>query len=130
MEFKISKDLIEQLQGLIASKRDRELETLLNDMHHADVAEIMEELSTDEAVYLFRVLNNESTAEVLLELEDSQREAILKQLSAKEIAEELDELETNDAADIIAELSPEKKEEVILELQDVEHAKDIVDLLR
>lgn len=130
MEFKISKDLIEQLQGLIGSKRDRELETLLNDMHHADVAEIMEELSTDEAVYLFRVLNNESTAEVLLELEDSQREAILKQLSAKEIAEELDELETNDAADIIAELSPEKKEEVILELQDVEHAKDIVDLLR
>ncbi len=130
MEFKISKDLIEQLQGLIAANRDRELEQQLNDMHHADIAEIMEELSIDDAVYLFRVLNNESTAEVLLELEDSRRESILKRLSAKEIAEELDELETNDAADIIAELSPEKKEEVILELQDVEHAKDIVELLR
>ena len=130
MEFKISKDLIEQLQGLIAANRDRELEQQLNDMHHADIAEIMEELSIDDAIYLFRVLNNESTAEVLLELEDSRRESILKRLSAKEIAEELDELETNDAADIIAELSPEKKEEVILELQDVEHAKDIVELLR
>lgn len=130
MEFKISKDLIEQLQALIAANRDRELESLLNDMHHADVAEIMEELSVDDAVYLFRVLNNESTAEVLLELEDSRRESILKRLSPKEIAEELDELETNDAADIIAELPTEKKEEVILELQDVEHAKDIVELLR
>lgn len=130
MEFKISKDLIEQLQALIAANRDRELEALLNDMHHADVAEIMEELSIDDAVYLFRVLNNESTAEVLLELEDSRRESILKRLSPKEIAEELDELETNDAADIIAELPTERKEEVILELQDVEHAKDIVELLR
>lgn len=130
MEFKISKDLIDQLQGLIAANRDRDLEQQLNGMHQADIAEIIEELSIDDAVYLFRVLNNESTAEVLLELEDSRRESILKRLSAKEIAEELDELETNDAADIIAELSPEKKEEVILELQDVEHAKDIVELLR
>ncbi|MEN9655582.1 MAG: hypothetical protein RL311_490, partial [Bacteroidota bacterium] len=63
-------------------------------------------------------------------LEDDLRENILKRLSPKEIAEELDELETNDAADIIAELSQEIKAEVISELQDVEHAKDIVDLLR
>jgi magnesium transporter len=65
-----------------------------------------------------------------LELEDDLRENILKRLSPKEIAEELDELETNDAADIIAELSQDIKAEVISELQDVEHAKDIVDLLR
>jgi magnesium transporter len=50
-------------------------------------------------------------------------------LSAKEIAEELDELNTDDAADI-AELSQSKKEEVISELDDLEHAKDIIDLLR
>jgi magnesium transporter len=65
-----------------------------------------------------------------LELEDDLRENILNRLSPKEIAEELDELETNDAADIIAELSRDRKEEVISELQDVEHAKDIVELLR
>jgi len=58
------------------------------------------------------------------------RENILSRLSPKEIAEELDELETNDAADIIGELSQEIKAEVISELNDVEHAKDIVELLR
>uniref|UniRef100_UPI0040471E18 magnesium transporter n=1 Tax=Flavobacterium sp. TaxID=239 RepID=UPI0040471E18 len=36
----------------------------------------------------------------------------------------------DDAADIIAELPQHKKEQVISELEDVEHAKDIVDLLR
>lgn len=130
MEFKISKELILQLENLIDSKSDRELEALLNDMHHADIAEILDELDFEDATYIFKVLDSEQTAEILLELEDDLRENILSRLSPKEIAEELDELETNDAADIIAELSPEKKEEVILELQDMEHAKDIVELLR
>ncbi|HEX8563814.1 MAG TPA: magnesium transporter [Flavobacterium sp.] len=130
MEFKISKDLLQQLEQLIAAKNDNELNLLLQDMHHADIAEILDELHIDQATYIFKLLDSEKTAEILLELEDDLREKILNRLSAKEIAEELDELETNDAADIIAELSQSKKEEVIQELQDVEHAKDIVELLR
>ena len=130
MEFKISKELIQELEQLIQSKNDQQLEVLLNDLHHADIAEILDELDIDEATYIFKVLDSEKTAEILLELEDDLREKILSRLSPKEIAEELDELETNDAADIIAELSQSKKQEVISELQDVEHAKDIVDLLR
>ena len=130
MEFKISKELIQDIEQLIKSKNDKQLEVLLNDMHHADIAEILDELDFDEASYVFKVLDSEKTAEILLELEDDLRENILSRLSAKEIAEELDELETNDAADIIGELSQDLKAEVISELQDVEHAKDIVDLLR
>ncbi|TDE06004.1 magnesium transporter [Flavobacterium sandaracinum] len=130
MEFKISKELIQELEQLIQNKNDQQLEVLLNDMHHADIAEILDELDFNEATYIFKVLDSEKTAEILLELEDDLRENILSRLSPKEIAEELDELETNDAADIIAELSQDLKAEVISELQDVEHAKDIVDLLR
>ncbi|RTY76433.1 magnesium transporter [Flavobacterium sp. LS1R10] len=130
MEFKISKGLIQELEQLIQNKNDQQLEVLLNDMHHADIAEILDELDFNEATYIFKVLDSEKTAEILLELEDDLRENILSRLSPKEIAEELDELETNDAADIIAELSQDLKAEVISELQDVEHAKDIVDLLR
>jgi len=130
MQFKISKELILQIEELILSKKDQQLEALLNDMHHADIAEILDELDFDEATYIFKILDSEKTAEILLELEDDLRENILSRLSPKEIAEELDELDTDDAADIIAELSTDIKNEVISELIDVEHAKDIVDLLR
>jgi magnesium transporter len=130
MQFKISKELIAQMEQLIISKNDQQLEVLLNDMHHADIAEILDELDFDQATYIFKVLDSEKTAEILLELDEDLRENILSRLSPKEIAEELDELDTNDAADIIAELSQSKKSEVISEMQDVEHAKDIVDLLR
>lgn len=130
MQFKISKEFLTQIEQLIHNKNDQELEVLLNDLHHADLAEIFDELEIAEATYIFKILDSEKTAEILLELEDDVREKILRGLSAKEIAEELDELDTDDAADIIAELPESKKEEVISELEDVEHAKDIVDLLR
>ena len=64
------------------------------------------------------------------ELDEEVREKILRGLSPKEIAErELDELSTDDAADI-CRVTSRQKEQVISELEDVEHAKDIVDLLR
>lgn len=130
MEFKISDETILQIEELIASGKEAELLAILEDIHAVDIAEIMNELHTEEAIYIFDILDSEVTAEILLNLNDDLREKILKSLSPKEIAEELDELDTDDAADIIAELSEKRKEEVLLELEDLEHAKDIVELLR
>jgi magnesium transporter len=130
MEFKITKKFINELKQLINNENREQLEILLNEVHYADIAEILERLSFKKAIYIFKVLDSEKTAEILLELNDDLREKILGRLSSKEIAEVLDELDTNDATDIIGELSQIKKEEVISELEDEDHAKDIVDLLR
>lgn len=130
MEFKISREFLSEIEQLISENKSQELLLLLEDIHFADIAEIMEELDDYGAGYIFNTLDSEKTAEILLELDEEVREKILKNLSPKEIAEELDELSTDDAADIIAELPQHKKEQVISELEDVEHAKDIVDLLR
>ncbi|KUF44782.1 magnesium transporter [Myroides marinus] len=130
MEFKISRESLQQFEDLIAAKDEKGLLEILQDIHYADIAEIMNELSQEEAIYLFDILDSEVTAEILLELDEDVREKILKNLSPKEIAEELDELDTDDAADIISELPEDKKEEVLSELEDLEHAKDIVELLR
>ncbi|WP_445714643.1 magnesium transporter [Flavobacterium sp.] len=130
MEFKISREFLTEIEQLISENKSQELLLLLEDIHFADIAEIMEELDDYGASYIFNTLDSEKTAEILLELDEEVREKILKNLSPKEIAEELDELSTDDAADIIAELPQHKKEQVISELEDVEHAKDIVDLLR
>lgn len=130
MEFKISREFLTEIEQLISENKSQELLLLLEDIHFADIAEIMEELDDYGASYIFNTLDSEKTAEILLELDEEVREKILRNLSPKEIAEELDELSTDDAADIIAELPQHKKEQVISELEDVEHAKDIVDLLR
>ncbi len=130
MEFKISREFLSEIERLISENKEQELHLLLEDIHFADIAEIMEELDDYGAGYIFNTLDSEKTAEILLELDEEVREKILHNLSPKEIAEELDELSTDDAADIIAELPQHKKAQVISEIEDVEHAKDIVDLLR
>lgn len=130
MAFEITQELLENVTLLINKKNDAELSMFFGEMHHADIAEILDETTFDEAVYIIKLLDSETTAEVLMDVDDDVREKILKSLSAKEIAEEIDELDTDDAADIIAELPDERKEAVMLEIDDEEHAKDIVDLLR
>ncbi len=122
--------LIEQLQTYIEQKNNAKIVQLLDGLHAADIAEILDDLNFDEALYVIRLLDSDITADIIAELDDDLQEKILNKLTAKEIAEEIEELETDDAADIIAELPEEKKAEVISHIDDKEHAKDIVELLR
>jgi magnesium transporter len=128
--FKLTEELVTEIEQLIENQNDTELNSLFKDVHYADIAEIINELNDDEATYLIKLLDSDKTSDILTELDENVREAILGNLSSKEIASELDELDTDDAADIIGELPKEQVQEVISEIEDREHAKDIVDLLR
>lgn len=129
MQFQLTADLLARIEGLIAQKDRNELRELLHDYHFADIAEILEELDSDEATYLIKLLESDLTSEALMELDDDVREKILDRLSPKEIAKELEELDTDDAADIIAELDEDIQKKVIDRIKDGEHAADIQELL-
>lgn len=128
--FKLTDELLEEIQQLIAENRNAELQLMMQEFHYADIAEIADELDVDEATYLIKLLDSEKTSDILAEMHEDIREAVLNNLTAKEIASELEELDTDDAADIINELPKEIVQEVISEIEDREHAKHIVDLLR
>ncbi len=130
MQFQLSPELIEKIEILVEEQNDKELLLHLEDLHHADIAEILDELNLDQATYIIKLLDSEKTSEVLMELDEDDREKILNNLSSKEIADELEEMDTDDAADIIAELSEERQEEVISNIEDQDHAADIKELLR
>ena len=128
--FKLTDEILETITGHIAQSNNKALEGLLADIHFADVAEIINELSTEEATYLIKLLDSEKTSDILTELDEDMREGILGKLSAKEIALEVTELDTDDAADIILELSEERQEKVMSQIEDDEHAQDIRELLK
>jgi magnesium transporter len=130
MPFEITNELIEQVETLIQQKDDVTLLALLSDEHHADIAEILDDLNLEDATYIIKLFDSDLTSDILMEVDDDVREKILQNLSAKEIAEELTELDTDDAADIIAELPQERQESVISAIEDAEHVKDIVELLK
>ena len=128
--FKLTEELLAEIEHLIENRQNASLREMMEDVHYADVAEIINELNEDEATFLIKLLDSEKTSDVLTELDEDVREAILGNLSSKEIAGELEELDTDDAADIVAELPKEIVQEVISEISDRDHARDIVDLLR
>lgn len=128
--FKLSEELLQQIEQLIENRQNDSLRSLMEDVHYADVAEILNELNKDEATYLIKLLDSEKTSDVLTELDEDVREAILANLSSEEIAGELSELDTDDAADIVGELPKEIVQDVISKIPDRDHARDIVDLLR
>ncbi|MGV0938329.1 magnesium transporter [Empedobacter falsenii] len=131
MEVKITKDFIEHLNESINQQNAKAVKEMLQDLHPADIAELFDELSTKEQSFVIDLLDNEISADILLELEEEDRRKFLKTLTAKEIAEDvINEMDTDDAVDVINELSDEKKDEVIAQLEDQEHAREIVDLLR
>jgi magnesium transporter len=130
MQFEVSKSLIEKIEYLIEQKDDHELLSHLGDMHHADIAEILDKLNLDEATYIVKLLDSTKTAEVLLEIDEDDREKLLDNLTAQEIADEIAEMDTDDATDIISTLSLQLKEEVLENLDDRSHAKNIVELMR
>jgi len=129
IQFKISDELINKVGQLVKSRNNTEILDLLNDLHHADIAEILEELRIRQATYIIKLLDSEKTSEILMELDDDDREKILSSLSAKEIAEEIEELDTDDAADIINELPEERQEAVFSQIEDEEHKAEIQELL-
>ena len=127
--FEINKTVIDSIQELIEKGADAKLRVKLKDFHYADIAEIIYELSTDQAIYLIKLLDSEKTAEALAEVDEDTRERILEKLSVKEIAEEISELDSDDAADLMAELPEERQERVMSEISDTSHVDDIRELL-
>ena len=128
-KFLLDSDTLGLINTLVEKRSDKKLVRKLADVHYADIAEISESLSLEDAIYLIKLLDSEKTADALAEINEDFREKILTRLSAKEIAEEIEELDTDDAADLIAELPEERQEKVMSEISDSDHLKDIRELL-
>jgi magnesium transporter len=129
MSFEITSKLLANITSYIEVSNDKAIVALFEEMHYADIAEILDELSFDNVVYIIKLLDSEKTSAVLMELDEDIREKTLQNLSAKEIAEEVEELDSDDAADIIGELSKERQEAVMSQIEDEEHVKEIEELL-
>ena len=130
MSTKLTREYISDLRSVIEARDDSAALDSLEQLHPADIAEIYENLSLEDATYLILLLDPEKASDVLVELEEDVRETFLKALPSDVIASQfIDHMESDDAADVIGDLAEEKKQEVLLHIDDVEQAGDIVDLL-
>ena len=75
--FELSKEIIQEISQLISSKKNKEIKKIVDGIHYADLAEIINELDFVQRIYLIKLIDSDKTSDVLTEVDEDVREKIL-----------------------------------------------------
>ncbi len=90
---------------------------ILERMHPADLADIVEDLSPDEREAIFETIDSEVAAEALTEVEPEIQASILESLETEKAADIVEEMAPHEAADALAELEEQTSEDILEEME-------------
>jgi magnesium transporter len=90
---------------------------LLEEMHPADLADIVEELSHDDREAIFENIDSEVAADTLTELDPDVQASILESLDTETAADIVEEMAPDHAADVLADLEQETSDEILEEME-------------
>jgi magnesium transporter len=117
----------DQLHALVEAGDFVRAAMLLDDLHGADEADLLEELDSPAREAIVKLLSPEQFAEALEYLDEELRAELLSELTAAQIAPILDQLDEDVAADIVQDLEPEQAEEVVPLLEYRESVEELLD---
>ncbi len=100
----------------------------LSHLHPADLADIIEDLSSRERSAIFHALDTETAAEALEEIDPKIQKALIETIPVEKVSDIVEEMSPSDAADLLGDL-PEERAEEILEGMEQEKAEDLRELL-
>jgi magnesium transporter len=98
------------------------------ELHPADIADILEELSRDEQKAVIEGLDEETAAQALSEIPTRMQADLLESIPTEKAADIVEEMPPDEAADVLQELSPETSAEVLADMEKDE-ANDVRELL-
>ncbi len=121
--------LIEKALDLLENKRFSELRSLLEEQNPADINDVIDELSDEKSVLIYRLLPKELAAEVFVEMDSDKQEYLINIFSDSQLKDVLDELYYDDTADIIEEM-PANVVKRILKVASPDVRKAVNELLK
>jgi magnesium transporter len=101
---------------------------MVSELHPADIAEIISQVSHKEGASFFKGLDVETAAGALSELQPDVQAAIITGMETEKAADIIEEMPPDEAADVLSDLPMDKAKE-ILESIEKEEAEDIQELL-
>ena len=121
--------LIEKALELLGNKKFSELRSLLEEQNPADINDVIDELSDEKSVLIYRLLPKELAAEVFVEMDSDKQEYLINIFSDSQLKDVLDELYYDDTADIIEEM-PANVVKRILKVASPDVRKAVNELLK
>ena len=95
----------------------------LANIHPADLADIVEELSPAEREAIFESLDNETAADALTEVDPKMQAQILESLEPEKAADIIEEMAPDEAADVLGDMEEEASEEILDEMESTEKSE-------
>ena len=90
--------------------------TKLEEMHPADLADIVEELGPAEREAIFETIDSEVAADALTEIDPKMQASILESLEPEKAADIVEEMAPDEAADVLSELEEKTSQEIMHEM--------------
>jgi CBS domain-containing protein len=119
---------VDPVERTIASVKLRVPHKGLAELHPADLATIIDQLSRSDRVGVIVSLDDEAAADAIGEMEPETQVDILEDLEPARAADILEEMDPDEAADLVADLSDESREE-ILGLMEKDEAEEVQELM-
>ena len=108
------------IKNLVSKKNISSLESLLDDLHPADIADILESLPVQKRLVLWDLVKSENEGDILIEVSDSVRQTLIADMDSTELLAAAEQLETDEIADIAPDL-PEEVLKDLLENLDIQN---------
>jgi CBS domain-containing protein len=119
---------VDPVERTIASVKLRVPHKGLAELHPADLATIIDQLSRSDRVGVITSLDDEVAADAIGEMEPETQADIIEDLEPERAADILEEMDPDEAADVVADLSEETREE-ILGLMEKDEAEEVQELM-
>ncbi len=100
----------------------------LDDLHPADIANILSDMNRTQSSELLDTLDLEQLADTLEEVEEDFQVSLVENMPDEKIADVLEEMSPDEAADLLAEL-PKERSEILIGLMEDDEADDVRKLL-
>jgi len=111
------------IENMLQRTHEAELQALLQGLHPADIAFILESLPRDERQHVWQLVKSEHDGEVLLEVSDSIRESLIAVMDREDLVAATENLDADELADLASDLPPDVVAEVQQGLTEEERAR-------
>ena len=122
-------EYLKELNQLITEGRELDIIRLISTLHPADIADVIDALDEEKKKRLFGLLQVETAADVLMEIDEISRELIVEDISHDKLTQIVDDMESDDATDLISELPPEQAQRILRTI-DKEDSEEVRKLLK
>jgi magnesium transporter len=108
-----SEALMENVSAALAEGDIPQVEELIEDLHPADVADLIEHLEPEERKLFVEITRHVIEPETISHLDETVREEVVEQLGPQAVAQVVTGLDTDDAVELLEDLAPEQQEQVL-----------------